>query len=80
MARDRDGGLLIAEEGRGRLLRRELRVLVSGIKQPRWLAVAEDGDVYITARTLRGERREHDKDDEEENGARSSSGSGLTGC
>lgn len=70
LALDRDGGLLIAEAGQDRLLRREpsgaLSVLVSGIKQPRWLAVAEDGGVYITARGLRGDRRDHDEGDEDD--------------
>ena len=52
LALDGEGRLLIVEEGRGRLLRRELSgltVLASGMRSPRWIAVApEDGVVYLT--------------------------------
>jgi hypothetical protein len=52
------GRLLIAEEGAGRVRRLEptgaLAVLATGIKTPRWLAVAADGGLYVSAHRLLG--------------------------
>ncbi|MBI3060932.1 MAG: hypothetical protein HYY83_02970, partial [Deltaproteobacteria bacterium] len=77
LAFDDQGRLLIVEEQSGRLLRREaagsLTVLAEGMKKPRWLAVAEDGVIYITAqgsKDVRGEgvRGEESDDDGDEDG------------
>ena len=62
LALDGEGRLLIVEEGRGRLLRREpsgsLTVLASGMRSPRWIAIAsEAGGIYVTARGLRADDR-----------------------
>src|SRR2546425_6056616 len=52
LALDAEGRLLIAEEGADRIVRLEpsgaLTVLRTGIKKPRWVAVA-DGSLYISA-------------------------------
>src|SRR5262249_60581616 len=56
LALDALGRLLIAEEGAGRVLRLEptgaLTVLATGIKTPRWIVVASDGSLYLTAHRL----------------------------
>ena len=53
---DHQARLVIAEERGGRVVRVEpggtQTVLVSGIKQPRWLAVGDDGTLYVSARGL----------------------------
>ncbi len=71
LAFDREGRLLIVEEKRGVLLRSEsdgrLAVLAQGMKKPRWVAVAEDGAIYVSAQRLRGDR-EGDDDEGEEDG------------
>jgi RHS repeat-associated protein len=68
VALDGDGRLLIAEEGRDRLLRLEpsgtLTVLASGMRDPRWIAVGDDGALYVSADGL----RRHDDDDDEDDG------------
>lgn len=65
---DGEGRLLIVEEKSGSLLRLEpdnrLTVLAQGIKRPRWIAVAEDGTIYITAKGLKS-GKDTDEDDEE---------------
>lgn len=54
VAFDRDGGLLVVEERAGRIVRRDpggaVTVIASGIVRPRWLSMASDGTVYVTAR------------------------------
>lgn len=69
---DGDGGLLIVEEKSGFLLRLEpgnrLTVLAQGMKKPRWVAVAEDGNLYISAKGLRSPRDRDDDDEDEEQG------------
>ncbi len=66
------GRLLIVEEARGRLLRLEsdskLTVLAQRMKKPRWLTVAEDGTVYISAQGLRRDGEGDDDGGEEEHG------------
>jgi hypothetical protein len=56
LALDPAGRLLIAEERGGRLLRLgaagTLTPLASGLRLPRWLAVAPDGTVFLSARGL----------------------------
>src|SRR5438309_10814699 len=56
LAFDTKGRLLVAEERAGRVTRLEASgarsTLVSGVKQPRWLDVGEDGTVFIAARRL----------------------------
>ncbi|MBI2538796.1 MAG: hypothetical protein HYW04_03240, partial [Deltaproteobacteria bacterium] len=72
LAFDDQGRLLIVEEQSGRLLRREaagsLTVLAEGMKKPRWLAVAEDGVIYITAQGLKSAEDKDDEEDDEEQG------------
>ncbi|MBI3000281.1 MAG: hypothetical protein HYY46_17795, partial [Deltaproteobacteria bacterium] len=69
---DAAGRLLIAEEGAGRLLRLEsngtLAVLAQEMKKPRWIAVAEDGVIYITAQGLKSAKDKDDEEDDEEQG------------
>ena len=55
LALDPAGRLLIAEEKAGRVVRVEANgrtVVVSGVKQSRWLATLEDGTLFISARRL----------------------------
>src|SRR3990172_2336284 len=71
LALDGEGRLLIVEEGRGRLLRREpsgrLTVLASGMKSPRWIAVTpEAGGGYLTAHGLRADHRDDEEDEDAE--------------
>ena len=68
---DKEGRLLVVEEGRGRLLRLEgsgsFTVLAEGMKRPRWVSMAEDGSIYITAKGLKLQGdKENDEDDEGE--------------
>ena len=68
---DANGRLLIVEEKSGSLLRLEpdstLTILAQGMKKPRWVSVAEDGSVYITAKGLKLQGdKENDEEDEEE--------------
>jgi len=71
LAFDPEGRLLIVEGGRGRLLRLEadesLTVVVDGMNDPRWLAVAEDGTVYISAKGIKEKKdRDRNKDDDDD--------------
>ncbi|NIO12046.1 MAG: hypothetical protein GTO40_30100, partial [Deltaproteobacteria bacterium] len=63
LAFDGDGRLLIVEEDEGRLLRLEedekLTVVADGMKDPRWIAVAEDGTIYISAEGLKSKKKNH---------------------
>ena len=72
LAFDGQGRLLIVEEHSGRLLRREaagsLTVSAAGMKKPRWIALAEDGTIYLTAKGLKSAKDKDDKDDDEEQG------------
>jgi sugar lactone lactonase YvrE len=70
LALDSARRLIVAEEGLGRVLRLEpagsWSVLVSGLKQPRWLAVGDDGTIYVSARRVtRRATVEADDDDAE---------------
>ncbi|MBI2987006.1 MAG: IPT/TIG domain-containing protein [Deltaproteobacteria bacterium] len=69
MSFDLEGRLLVVEEKSGRLLRVEangnLSVLAEGMGKPRWLAVAEDTTVYISAKGL---GTDEGNDDDEEQG------------
>ncbi|TAJ82654.1 hypothetical protein EPO44_17350, partial [bacterium] len=66
------GRLLVVEEERGRLLRLEtdsrLTVLAQRMRKPRFLAVAADGNLYITAKGLRRDGEGDDDDEDEERG------------
>lgn len=56
LALDRQGRLLVAEERGGRVMRLDptgRTVVARGIAQPRWLAMSENGTLYISARRLR---------------------------
>jgi len=61
LAFDSEGHLLIVEEDEGRLLRLDadgnLTVVAEGMKEPRWVVVAEDGTIYISAEGLRSKRK-----------------------
>lgn len=68
---DGDGRLLIVEEKSGFLLRLEpgnrLTVLAQGMKKPRWVTVAEDRNLYISAKGFKSQRdSDEDEDDEEQ--------------
>ena len=69
LALDTSGRLLIVEEQTGRLLRVEsngsLAVVAEGMKKPRWVAVAEDGTLYVSAKGLKT-TGDGDDDNEEE--------------
>lgn len=69
---DGEGGLLIVEEKAGRLFRLEsggtLTPLAQGMRKPRWVAVAEDGTIFLTAKGLRSARDRDDEDEDEEQG------------
>lgn len=66
---DPEGRLLIVEEGKGRLLRLEenggLTPLAQGMKRPRWVTVAENETIYVSAKGLRSDKDRRDDDDEE---------------
>lgn len=61
LALDPAGHLLIAEEGAGRVVRREesgtLTPIASGLTTPRWIAALADGTVYVSAQRLDGVER-----------------------
>ncbi len=63
LALDSEGRLLIVEEDEGRLLRleedRSLTVVVRGMKNPRWVTVAGDGSIYISAEGLKSKKKSH---------------------
>lgn len=65
---DGEGRLLIVEEKTGLLLRLEtsgvLTVLAQGMRKPRWLTVAEDKSLYISAKGL-GLENGDDEDEEQ---------------
>jgi len=75
LAFDTDGRLLIVEEKSGFILRLEadgmLTILAEGMRKPRWIAVAKDGTIYLSAKGIKPEkgasrdREEDDEDDEE---------------
>src|SRR5204862_6274734 len=54
IALDNTGGLLVAEEEAGRVVHvsrdGRLSMVASGLERPRWLAVADDGPIYVSAR------------------------------
>jgi sugar lactone lactonase YvrE len=68
LAFDEDGHLLIVEEGAGRLLRleddRSFTVLAKGMRQPRWVTVADDGTTYLSARKLKTSKLKENDDRE----------------
>jgi len=72
LAFDGEGKLLIVEEKTGKLLRLEsngnLTTLAQGMKRPRWVAVAEDGTVYLSAKGLKSQKDKDDDGDDEEEG------------
>lgn len=71
LALDLEGRLLIVEEKTGRLLRMagSLTVLAQGMKRPRWVAVAEDGAIYLSAKGLSAKRgRDEEEEDDEQGG------------
>ena len=69
---DANGRLLIVEEKSGSLLRLEpdstLTVLAQGMKRPRWVARAEDGTLYLSAKGLKSIKDKDEDDEEEEHG------------
>jgi sugar lactone lactonase YvrE len=69
VAVDREGRLVVVEEGRQQVLRLETgggaTSLISGIRRPRWVAVAPDGHLYVTAKGLVSEDQEGDDDEVE---------------
>ena len=72
LAFDGAGRLLMVEERAGRLLALDggaVTVLAQGMKNPRWVAVGDDGTIYLSAQGLRSERRHrahHSEDDEDD--------------
>ena len=90
LAFDGDGRLLIVEEKTGFLLRLEpnsaLTILAQGMKKPRWVTVAENGYLYISAKGLKAEKDNEDEDEDEErwvqraSSNRGSSGNALCRC
>ena len=71
LAFDLQGRLLVVEEKTGRLLRLETNgsqtALAQGMKRPRWVTVAEDGTVYISAKGLKSVKdKDEDEEDEDE--------------
>jgi len=69
---DSKGRLLIVEEKGGSLLRLEtdnrLTIVAQGMKKPRWVTVAENGAIYISAKGLRSAGDRDDDDEDEEGG------------
>ena len=65
LAFDTDGRLLVVEEKTGFLLRLEtdgrLTILAEGMRKPRWMAVARDGTVYISAQGIK-QKKDRDRD------------------
>ncbi|MBI4489579.1 MAG: IPT/TIG domain-containing protein [Deltaproteobacteria bacterium] len=62
---DVKGRLLIVEEKSGLLLRLEpdstLTILAQGMKNPRWITVAEDETIYLSADGLKAKRKKGDE-------------------
>ncbi len=68
VALDREGRLVMVEAGRRRILRLDTEgaaPLASGMRQPRWVAAAPDGHLYVTAKNLELEDEGDDEDDGE---------------
>ncbi|MBI4525733.1 MAG: hypothetical protein HY695_18200 [Deltaproteobacteria bacterium] len=70
LAFDPQGRLLIAEEGSGKLLRLEangsLTVIADGFDRPRWVTVADDGTVVVSAKGFKsGQKSANDGEDDE---------------
>src|SRR5262245_57314504 len=69
LAFDAAGRLLVVEERAGRLLAFEggaATVLAQGMHTPRWVAVAGDGTIYLSARGLEAAHRHRDDGDDDE--------------
>ncbi|MBI4523489.1 MAG: hypothetical protein HY695_06725, partial [Deltaproteobacteria bacterium] len=68
LAFDPQGRLLIAEEASGKLLRLELNgsltVLAQGLRQPRWIAAAEDGTIFVSIKGLKSGEENGEEDEE----------------
>jgi sugar lactone lactonase YvrE len=70
IALDASGRVLVAEEHGGRVLRQEpggaWTTLLSGVKQPRWIAVGDDDTIFVSVRRLtRHSPLDQDDDDAE---------------
>ena len=65
VAVDAEARVLVSEEGGGTILRLDAggpQVVAGGLSRPRWLAIADDGTIYVAVRT----RADSDDDDDDD--------------